>query len=229
MANSSEDSATRLITAAFAEAERRGWRGLTIPYLAKKAGMTVGEAYRIAPDMPSLLDAFVGRVDAQVAEGLAGEAGALDTPAEGEWRERLFDAFMLRFDAMLKDRDALRVIFIDERQDVIGVARAGLRARRSIARMLDAAGLGGDALVARAASVVLVPLYARIFQVWLKDEPDQAKTMAALDKALRRLERWLDRARSTSRRFRPVHDGGGDVPNAPAATEESAPASETKH
>lgn len=228
MSNPSSDPADRLIAAAFAEAERRGWRGLSIPYLAKKAGMSVGEAYRIAADMPSLLDVYSERVDAQVAEDLAGEAGALDAPTEGEWRERLFDAFMLRFDTMLRDRDALRVIFIDERRDLVGLPRAALRAQRSIARMLDAAGLGEDALLARAASVALVPLYARIFQVWLKDEPDQAKTMAALDKALRRLERWLDRARAAARRVRPALDDADAAPE-PPATAESAPVGETKH
>jgi hypothetical protein len=168
--------------------------------LAKTAGLSVAEAYKIAPDMASLLDVYAERVDAQVAEEFASDETGEAVGAH--WRERLFDAFMLRFDAMLKVRDALRVIHIDERRDIVGLPRAALRAGRSMARLLDAAGLGEDALVSRAAAVALVPLYARIFQVWLKDEPDQAKTMAALDKALRRIERWLARAEPARRRFR---------------------------
>jgi len=224
---SSFDAAGKLISATFAEAERRGWRGLTIPMLAKKAGLTVAEAYKVAPDMAALLDVYAERVDAQVAEDLAGEVGALDAPTEGEWRERLFDAFMLRFDVMLKNREALRVIFIEERRGVIGLPRAVLRAQRSMHRMLDAAGLGEDALASRAAAVALVPLYARIFQVWLKDEPDQAKTMAALDKALRRLERWLERARSAARRVRPAREDASEAPEPPL--DAAAPSGETKH
>jgi AcrR family transcriptional regulator len=221
MTNSERDTVSRLIATAFAEAERRGWRGLTIPVLAKKAGLSVAEAYKIAPDMPSLLDVYSERIDAAVAEEFA--SGETGEAADAEWRERLFDAFMQRFDAMLKDRDALRVIVIDERRDVVGLPRAALRSRRSMARMLDAAGLGDDALVSRAAAIALVPLYARIFQVWLKDEPDQAKTMAALDKALRRIERWLERTRSAARRVRPEFEDESPPPDA------AAPASDTKH
>jgi AcrR family transcriptional regulator len=214
---SSSETADRLIAVAFAEAERRGWRGLTIPALAKKAGLTVGEAYKVAPDMASLLDVYAERIDAEVAQELGRE------PVAGPWRERVFDALMLRFDAMLRDRDALRVILIDERRDVVALPRTFLRARRSMARMLDAAALADDPLLARAAAVALVPLYARIFKVWLKDEPDQAKTMAALDKALRRIERWLERAAPARRRFRP--EALEDEP----AAEPAAPVAETKH
>jgi AcrR family transcriptional regulator len=216
---SGSEAADRLIVAAFAEAERRGWRGLTIPALAKQAGLTVGEAYKVAPDMASLLDVYAERLDAEVAQELGLQ------PSAGPWRERVFDAFMLRFDAMLKDRDALRVVLIDERSDLVALPRALLRARRSMARLLDATGLSDDALVARAASVALVPLYARIFKVWLKDEPDQAKTMAALDKALRRIERWLERTAPTRRRLRPEALEEEPAPE-PGS---SAPAAETKH
>lgn len=218
---SSTDNSEALIAAAFAEAARRGWRGLTVPALAKVAGLTVAEAYKVAPDMASLLDVYAQRLDAQVAEDLA------RGPHEGPWRERVFDALMLRFDAMLKDQDALRVIIHDEQRDFAGLPRVAMRARRSMARLLDAAGLSEDPLVARAASVALVPLYARILKVWLKDEPDQAKTMAALDKALRRIERWLERAEPMRRRF-----GGKAADLEPAAApdiETAPPASETKH
>jgi AcrR family transcriptional regulator len=219
MTDSIVDNGLRLIAAAFAEAERRGWRGLTIPSLAKRAGLTVGEAYKVAPDMASLLDVYAGRLDAEVAQELGLQ------PSTGPWRERVFDAFMLRFDAMLKDRDALRVIFIDDSRDVVALPRALMRARRSMARMLDAAALSDDALVARAASLALVPLYARIFKVWLKDEPDQAKTMAALDKALRRIERWLARTAPARHRFQPEAGESEPTPE-PGST---APATETKH
>lgn len=212
-----DDAERKLIAAAFAEADRRGWRGLTIPALAKVAGLTVGEAYKIAPDMASLLDVYARRIDAQVAEELLRE------PSEGTWRERLFDALMLRFDFLLKDRDALRVIMVDERQDITNLPRNALRARASMARMLDAAGLSEDPLIARAAAIALVPLYARILRVWMRDEPDQAKTMAALDKALRRIERWLERAEPLRRRF---VDRGEEIAPAPPA---ASPSSETKH
>ncbi len=210
-----KDNSERLIEAAFAEASRRGWRGLTIPRLAKVAGLTVGEAYKVAADPQALLDVYAQSIDAQVAEELARD------PSQGNWRERLFDALMLRFDAMLKDKDALRVIAIEESRDIVGLPQAAMRVRRSMARMLDAAGLSQDPLAARAASIALVPLYARVLRVWFKDEPDQAKTMAALDKALRRAERWLERIEPRK------HADSEDADDTP--DEEIIPSSETKH
>jgi AcrR family transcriptional regulator len=212
MPDTQNDSAQRLIATAFAEAERRGWRGLTIPALAKRAGLTVAQGYKVAPDMEALLDVYAERIDAKIAEDMASD------DAQGPWHERLFDAFMARFDAMLPDREALRVITIEESRSLVGVPRALWRARRSAARTLDAAGLGADPLTARAASLALVPLYARIFQIWLKDEPDQAKTMAALDKALRRLDRWLARAEPMRRRLREAVDESEPAPAEPAPT-----------
>ena len=226
-----ENLSTKLIAAAFAEAELRGWRGLNIPMLARKAGLTMAEAYRVAPDMETLLDVYAARIDAAVAQELAREQPA------GEWRESVFDALMMRCDAMLKDREALRVIAIDESRSLIGLPRAGARARRSMQRMLEAAGLGDDPLATRALALALVPLYARILKVWFADAPDQAKTMAALDKGLRRMERWRARAGALWSRFgrRAEPDGETDIEieanGEPAGAESVAevPAAETKH
>ena len=177
------DPRAKLIKTAFEAAIRDGWRDVRIAEIAKRAGITVAEAYKVAPDRPSLMDAYVEAIDAIALGAFSDDA------ADGEaWRDAAFDLLMLRFDAMLKDRDALRVIYFDDGRDLIALARTARRTRRSIERVLEASGFAEDALGVRLGAVAFLPLYARVFRTWLNDEADQARTMAALDKALSRLD-----------------------------------------
>ena len=181
------DPRAKLIKAAFDAAIRDGWRGLRLSEVAKAAGLSVGDAYKIAADRMSLLDAYVDGIDAKAVEQMAQETD------DDTWRDLAFDGLMRRFDAMLKDRDALRVIYFDDRRDLIALAHTARRTRRSIERVLEAAGFTNDTLALRLGATALLPLYARVFRTWLNDEADQAKTMVALDKALDRLERLAAR------------------------------------
>ena len=181
------DPRTGLIKAAFDAAIRHGWRGLRIAEVAKAAGMSVGDAYKVAADRMTLLDAFIDDVDAKAIEQMTQEAD------DDTWRDIAFDGFMRRFDQMLKHRDALRVIYFDDRRDVIALAHGARRTHRSIERILEASGFAQDTLTLRIGAAALVPLYVRVFRTWLNDEADQAKTMSALDKALDRLDRLAAR------------------------------------
>jgi AcrR family transcriptional regulator len=182
------DPRTKLFKAAFDAIARNGWRDLRIADVARSAGLTVAEAYRIAPDRASLMDTYVDEIDARVAEQMIVEPGD-----GGSWRDLAFDGLMMRFDAMLRDRDALRVVYFDDRSDVVALARSARRTRRSLERVLELAGFSDDSFGRRLGAIVLVPLYARVFRTWLNDEADQARTMADLDKALMRLEHLADR------------------------------------
>ena len=181
------DPRTKLIKAAFDAAIRNGWRGLSIAHVAKTAGLSVGDAYKVAPDRMSLLDSYIDDIDAKAVEQMAQESD------DDTWRDVAFDGFMRRFDTMLKDRDALRVIYFDDRHDLVALAHTARRTRRSIERVLEASGFANDTLSLRLGATALVPLYARVFRTWLNDEVDQARTMAALDKALQRFERLAAR------------------------------------
>lgn len=192
------DPAAALLKAAFMAAEDKGWRRVHISAVAKAAGLSVAEAYRIAPDREALLDLYAERIDAVMAEELEGDGGV------GAWRDRAFDGFMMRFDAMLPDRDALRVVFYDSRRDPLAMARAAFRARRSLERVLEIAGLAEDRIALRAGTLAFMPLYARLMRVWLGDEEDQARTMASLDKMLGRLAKLI-------RRFTPRRDAEAEI------------------
>lgn len=184
------DPHLKFFKAAKALIARRGWRGLAIVDIAREAGLSMADAYKIAATREALLDRLAEEVDGQTAEAIAGST------EEAGWRDRAFDAVMTRFDVMMPERDVWRVIYFDTRTDPTAWGAAARRALRSMERLLEAAGLGGSggpALKARAAG--LAALYGRLFPLWLKDEPDQARTMAELDKRLRGVEAFAERNR----------------------------------
>ena len=92
-----------------------------------------------------------------------------------------------------------------------------------MARVLEAAGLraSGPFDLFQAKGLALV--YADAFRVWVRDDsPDQARTMAALDRGLRRAEKTV----RLLRRIRPLRPGPKAAPEAApeAAAADTAPA-----
>ena len=114
-------------------------------------------------------------------------------------RERLFDTLMRRFDALKPHRDAVRAIARDS------VARpAALLGmpilRRSMGWMLEASGISSAGCRGHLLSHLLAGLYLSVLRVFLDDDsPDLARTMAALDRGLKRGE-TLCRALPSRRR-----------------------------
>jgi len=86
--------------------------------------------------------------------------------------------------------------------------------------VLEASGFANDTLALRLGATALVPLYARVFRTWLNDEADQAKTMAALDKALDRFERLAGRfmREGDARQSEGGSEEESDAPEAPSGS-----------
>jgi AcrR family transcriptional regulator len=142
---------------------------------------------------------------------LAGEAGDMaDEPA----RERLFDVLMRRLEALAPHRDAVRSLLRSAtRNPPLALALNGL-AVRSQQWMLAAAGIpaSGPRGMVRAQGLAL--LFGSVLRTWTRDDdPGLARTMAALDRALGRGQRFAglldDLCRIPSRlcRLRPRRRG----------------------
>jgi AcrR family transcriptional regulator len=182
----------RLIDAALALAERQGWRQTALAQIASEAGLPLHEAYTLHRSKAAILGAFTRRVDrAVLAETTASDEGA---------RERLFDVLMRRFEALRPHREALRSIVrggIGHPGGLVGLCRL----RRSMRWMLEGAGLPatGCAGTLRLNAVVLI--YLSVLRVFLADDSeDLGRTMAALDRALRRAEQLAQRLPHPRRR-----------------------------
>lgn len=175
------DPAGRIIDAALELAAIEGWSGLSLAHVAEAAGLTLAELHAAFPSKSCLLDAFIRRIDSQVLAG--GPADADDAA-----RDRLFEVLMRRFDALAPRKAAVAAILRDVVDPTVGLV--GLPAvARSMAWTLEAAGLSSAGLGGLVRVQGLMLVYADAVRVWLRDDTsDMAKTMAALDKGLRRAE-----------------------------------------
>jgi AcrR family transcriptional regulator len=172
-----------IVNAALHLAAERGWRSLALADIAALAEVPLADLVEHLPSKSAILDAYLRRVDRHMMATV---------PDQGETpRDRLFDVIMRRFDAMAADRAALRVILRQSTDDPWAVLCGGRRFLQSMALILETAGFSSSGLrgIARIHGIAAVYLYA--FRKFLDDDsPDQARTMAALDKALRRAEDW---------------------------------------
>ena len=124
---------------------------------------------------------------------------------------------MRRFDALDPYKDAVATVAFDQARDPLSALASACQLRRSMALMLEAAGLaaGGARGVLRIKGLALV--YLASLRVWLKDESaDKARTMAALDKQLRRAESLVLRLSGRRRPGRAEAQAEGDEETAEA-------------
>jgi AcrR family transcriptional regulator len=174
----------RILDAALRVAARDGWRAAAPARVAAEAELGLGALYALFPSKPALLAGLLRRIDRAVL------AGADAVASEGSPRDRLFDVVMRRFDALQPMRAGLAAIVAAGVDPLSGLALIG-PFRRSMAWMLEAAGIGSGGLAGRLRVAGLAVVYGRAFRVWLEDDStDLGKTMAALDRGLAQAERW---------------------------------------
>ena len=198
----------RVIDAALDLAATKPWREISLAEIAEAAGLPLSEVYPVFPSKARVLAGFARRVDAEVLAGQEPDA------REGRARDRLFDVLMRRYDALAPHKDAVRAIVADLGAD----PAMGLCSLRSLARsmacMLEAADLSSGGLRGALRVKALSAVYLATLRTWLSDESeDLARTMAVLDRQLRRAE-WLAECCSRLRKR------GGEEP---AAAAEAAP------
>lgn len=163
----------------------RGYGAVSLRDVADAAGLGMAEFYRLYPDKLSLVSGFMTRIDGEVLA-----ATAVGDPEETV-RDRLFDLLMRRFDALKPHRAALAAIRRAGWRDPMMALVLGPTLMRSMAAMLEAAGVPGQGLPAAVRQNALLAIYAAVSRVFERDESDDlAKTMAALDSRLKTAERW---------------------------------------
>jgi AcrR family transcriptional regulator len=180
---SSAAPAERVIDAALGLAESRGWRGVTLAEIAAEAKLSLSDLYALFPSKAAILAAFISRIDRATLADV--EIGGKD----GSVRDRLFDIFMRRLDALEPHKRAVAMIVADLPRHPLGLMCTGARLCRSIAWMGGAAGVNTTGPLGALRVQALTALYLFVLRTWLGDDgDDHAKTMAALDKGLKRAE-----------------------------------------
>jgi AcrR family transcriptional regulator len=167
-----------------------GWRDLSYADIAKDAGLSLAAAYEAYPSKAAILTGIGRDIDARLFASLE------DDPLDGSPKDRLFDLLMRRFDALNDHREAYAALAWELPRTPVEAGCLALQLRRSLANMLEAAGLSASGLRGAFRIEGLGALYACALRVWLKDETaDLSKTMAELDKRLGQVERCINMTR----------------------------------
>src|SRR5271169_529210 len=181
-----QSDADRIIDATLARVASEGWRHLSLAAIADAAELPIVRVYRTFGSKQAILRGLYRRVDAAaLAEPPPAE------PAERP-RDRLFDLLMRRFDTLQPYKPALEVLGRELPGDPVTVLCAGASLLRSMRWMLEATNISTGGLRGALAVKLTAAAYLSTMRVWQRDDsPDLARTMAALDTRLRRIERWL--------------------------------------
>ena len=194
-----------IYSAAMQVAARTGWRKARLADIAEEAGLSLADLHDRYDSKAALLDDLVRHIDRIVLKGAQQPNGEDSSP-----RDRLFDILMQRFDALNPYKDGIRAIVRDTGGGGIAeILCGGCRLLRSMRWMLEAAGIGTAGWLGGLRVKGLAVVFAATVQAWLRDDSeDMAKTMAALDRNLKRAEQFATMRLPFGRRRR--EDDSGD-------------------
>ncbi len=177
----------KLIDAALRLAAERPWSDVGLRDIAGEAEVDLATLRGLVDSKADIVAAFIRRTDAQVLSETS-----LSPPSETAPRDALFEVLMNRFDALESYKAALKSI-----AGPSSLPEASLIATllKSQMWMLQAASVDADGLRGAMRAIGLASVYGRVFRTWLDDDdPGLARTMAALDRRLRRGERSMKTA-----------------------------------
>jgi len=180
--------------AALALAAEKDWTAIALRDIAAAADVSLAELHEAYRSKTAILWAYFRAVDESVlAATPAWDAG--DAP-----RDRLFDVLMRRFDALSRDRAAVLRIIAALRCDPAAALCLSSGLPGSMRWMLEAADISAAGPCGRLKAKGLAAVWLAALRVWRRDDsPDMARTMAALDRSLRRAERLVRLLPATGR------------------------------
>jgi AcrR family transcriptional regulator len=153
--------------------------------IAASAGVSLQELRGLFDSKLAMLAAFTKEIDRQVLGGVDADM------AEEPPRERLFDVLMRRIEALAPHKAAVRSLMRSASRNpglTLALNRLAVRSQQWMLTAADISAAGPKGMV-RAQGLAV--LYASVLRTWLHDEDEGlARTMAALDRALARGQRW---------------------------------------
>lgn len=193
------DSRDTIIDAFLGLLAEHDYAAVSLGMIATRAGLSLAELRGAFDGKLAILAAFSRRIDRAVLEGV--DPQMADQPA----RERLFDTLMRRFDALQPHRAAIGSVSRAFRTDPPLALCFAPIALRSQMWMLTAADIDTRGARGAIAAKGLVLAFGRALRAWLSDDdPGMARTMAELDKELRRAERAMNRLDDVARLTAPL-------------------------
>jgi len=186
----SADPRRGVVEALMALAARQPFDTITLSDISREAGVSLADLRDLFPSKGAILGGLFRIIDRQVLDGTA------DDMAAESAHDRVLDVMLRRFDALAPYREGMRSVWRAVRTDPVMALALNQTALNSWRFMLESAGIetSGNLGSIRVQGAVLV--FSRAFDAWLDDEPDLARTMAVLDRELKRGEQVLGFATS---------------------------------
>ena len=163
---------------------------VTLSDIAREAGLSLADLRDLFPSKGAILGGLARIIDRQVLEGTPADM------ASESAHDRVMDVMLRRFDALAPYKEGLRSVYRAVRADPAMALALNQNALNSWRYMLESAGIdvsGGLGAIRVQGAIVV---FSRAFDAWLDDEPDLARTMAVLDRELKRGEQILGIATS---------------------------------
>ena len=175
----------RIIDAFMALLAERSIEQIGFAEIAKAADVSLSELRQHFGSTLAILAAHVKDTDRAVLAGIDADM------AEEPPRERLFDVLMRRLELLAPHKAAVRSLTRSAmRNPPLAFALNGLTVQ-SQQWMLTAADIGAAGPRGMVRAQGLAVLFASVLRTWVDDDdPGLARTMAALDRALARGQRW---------------------------------------
>jgi ubiquinone biosynthesis protein COQ9 len=178
----------KILDAALSLAASRRWTEITLRDIASEAGLSLAALNEAVPSRAAILALLNRRIDQRMLAALDKD------PVSGDPHDRIFEVLMRRLEVMAPYRAAVASIIADPATLLDDPPEIASSLGRSLGWVLAAAGLedsGSREIIKR---LGLAAVYRRVLGVWVEDDdPGLARTMAALDRALRDGETWLKR------------------------------------
>lgn len=175
-----EDFDKVLTGSAFTLAATAGWASVSVAEAARAAGLPLDQARERFPNRLAILMKFGQMADQHALSDLV-ETGPV--------RERIFDTIMRRFDALQQHRAGVLALLRALPADPGTVLLLAGATGQSMGWMLEAAGARSTGWRGAIAAQALTGVWLYALRAWTSDDsPDLSGTMAALDRALTRVE-----------------------------------------
>tara|TARA_R110001592_G_scaffold20926_5_gene84571 strand:- start:8435 stop:9043 length:609 start_codon:yes stop_codon:yes gene_type:complete len=182
------DVKDKIVHSALHLAVEQGWEYVTLHDIAAHSGVPLTGMYACIDHKDDILMLLGRMIDRRVLENVHFSEDSTTSP-----RDRIFDVLMDRYDILNEYREGvvsiLESLKCDPKQVVISMPHIC----RSMSWMLEAVGIETSGIKGAVKVTGLSGLYIKVLHVWKDDESDDLpKTMAALDKALERVERMAN-------------------------------------
>lgn len=183
-----EKNRQKIIAAFMDLVARESWDDVSMPAIAQAASVKLDVLRATYDSRMTILEDLARRTDMAVLRDLDPNLH------EEKIRDRFFEVLMLRLDVLAPYKPGLKALARQARKDPLLALVLVRTVFQSQGWMVMAAGLGADGLQGAVRTKAVTFAYLDTMRVWFEDdEPGLAKTMAALDKALRTAERRLQR------------------------------------